>query len=344
MHAHSQNHRVAIFVDHSERHAADTCEPLAMAVRTREMRLEALARGAYPGRRLAPGVLSGVASVGFWDAAQPQRWGLDWHRNEGIEITFLERGLLSFGVGGTDCELKPGALTITRPWQPHRVGDPLVRPSRLHWLILDVGVRRPNQPWCWPTWFMLAPKDLARLTKLLRHNENALWTADADLRHCWQRIAYAVESDVRGSSHSLLRVQINELFWLLGELLHRTSPKLDPTLTGSARTVALFLSELRHNPQQRAAVWTLAEMAGRCGLGATQFVHHCCELTNRTPAQYLMWCRLEAAGELLRNEPGVPITEVALACGFASAQYFATAFRHEKGVTPGHFRATAPRL
>ena len=55
-------------------------------------------------------------------------------------------------------------------------------------------------------------------------------------------------------------------------MLHRTTPKLDPALTGSARTVALFLAELRHNPPQRAHAWSIAAMADRCGLGVTQFV------------------------------------------------------------------------
>ena len=330
---------VAIFADRSARYAADTCEPLAQAIAAGEVRSAALARGAYPGQRLAGGVLAGVRTVGFWDAAQPQRWGLDWHRNEGLELTLLERGVVSFGVGDARFKLKPGALTVTRPWQPHCVGDPLVPPCRLHWLILDLGVRRPNQPWRWPKWLVLAPADLARLTEILRHNEHAVWSADAEIRQCWQRIARAVETDAAGSSHSRLRVLINELLWLLGEMLHRTTPKLDPALTGSTRTVELFLSELRHNPAQRACAWSVAAMAERCGLGATHFVNLCRELTNSTPAQYLTACRVNAARELLRGDPPASITDIALACGFGSAQYFSTVFRRATGLTPGKFRA-----
>jgi len=55
---------------------------------------------------------------------------------------------------------------------------PMVDPSRPHWLILDVGVRRPNHRWVWPSWVALAPDDLARLTRLLQYNENPVWTAD----------------------------------------------------------------------------------------------------------------------------------------------------------------------
>jgi AraC family L-rhamnose operon regulatory protein RhaS len=229
-------------------------------------------------------------------------------------------------------------LTITRPWQPHRVGNPHVGPSRLHWLIIDVGVRRPNQPWHWPSWFVLAPEDLKRITKVLRHNEHAVWTADQEICQCWQRIGRAVEADVHGSSHSRLRVQINELFVLIGELLARIEPQLDPTLTSSERTVELFLAELRHNPEQRSRQWTLAEMAKRCGLSVTHFVNTCQRLTNRAPVHYLTRCRIEAARESLAKDTHASITDVALACGFSSSQYFATVFRRELGTTPVAFR------
>jgi AraC family transcriptional regulator, 4-hydroxyphenylacetate 3-monooxygenase operon regulatory protein len=82
--------------------------------------------------------LPGVCLVGFWDAERDQQWGLDWHRNEGIEMTFLEAGTLSYADGSLEHRLVPGNLTIARPWQPHRVGDPRIAASRYHFLIIDV--------------------------------------------------------------------------------------------------------------------------------------------------------------------------------------------------------------
>ena len=115
---------------------ADPCLPLIEGVKKGEVRLEALVRGHYPGRRLPRGALSGVKTVGFWDTHQDQDWGLDWHRNEGIEVTFLESGSLEFSVDNESHTLHPCDLTITRPWQRHQVGDPNVGVGLLHWLIL----------------------------------------------------------------------------------------------------------------------------------------------------------------------------------------------------------------
>ncbi|MCF7674539.1 MAG: hypothetical protein K9M97_04290 [Akkermansiaceae bacterium] len=40
------------------------------------------------------------------------------------EITYLDNGSLGFVVEGGSHPLSPGHLSITRPWQPHSVGDP----------------------------------------------------------------------------------------------------------------------------------------------------------------------------------------------------------------------------
>ena len=68
---------------------ADSCEPLADAVRRGEVSLIARARGQYPGTRIPEARLPGLRSIGCWDAVGPQNWGLPMHRNEGIEICFL---------------------------------------------------------------------------------------------------------------------------------------------------------------------------------------------------------------------------------------------------------------
>jgi hypothetical protein len=59
-------------------------------------------------------------------------------------------------------------------------------PNHLHWLIIDVGVRRPNQDWKWPRWLLLSAAELAELAEKLRHNEDPVWQTSADVRHCFR--------------------------------------------------------------------------------------------------------------------------------------------------------------
>ncbi len=316
----------------------DTCGPVVQAVESGRLRYQALARGGYHGRRLGRGALPGVKLIGFWDADQSQDWGLDWHRNEGIELTFLETGSLNFALDSQEFRLEPDDLTIARPWQPHRVGDPRVDASRLHFVVLDVGVRQPHQSWKWPPWLVFSKADRLELINVLRNNDQPVWHADGEIRRCFARIARAVKTDADGSSISLLAAYLNELFVLVLEMFRHQDVKLDESLSTTRRTVELFWSDLTGSRANLALPWTLQSMAKRCGLGVTQFAQHTKQLTNMTPARFLGRCRLESSSKLLLDEPKMSVTEVALVCGFCTGQHFATLFRRHFGCSPRAFR------
>lgn len=326
---------LAVFSNPDGTYHADRCKPLCAAVRRGEVTLAALARRGYPGWRLPSRMLSGICSVGFWDAVGAQRWGLDWHRNEGIELTYLARGRTAFSVDNEDFYLKSGQITITRPWQCHRVGNPNIGPSRLFWIILDVGVRRPDQTWLWPEWLMLSPPDLERLTTLLRHNEQPVWQASDEIGPCFEKLAGLVQAKNPLSVQTRLLLHLNQVFVVLREMLETKTVKLDARLASSRRTVELFLTDL---PQHLDQPWSLPEMAAQCGLGSSAFAEHCCQITNMPPSKYLVHCRVEAAKQMLCLAPERSITDIAFDCGFESSQYLATVFRRITGQTPREFR------
>lgn len=329
---------IPIYQEQKRTYEADTCQPVANAVQAGQLQHVALVRGHYPGRHLPRNALPGVKVVGFWNTDHRQDWGLDWHRNEGIELTFLESGGLGFAVEEQQFQLKAGDLTFTRPWQQHRVGDPHVGAGRLHFLILDVGVRRPHQAWRWPSWIVLTASDLRQLTDFLRHNEQPVWRATPEVARCFSRIAVAAEADCDGSSVSSLAVGINQLFLSVLEMFRRQEVSLDESLSSTRRTVDLFWTDLCKNLDSLSLEWTVRGMARRCGMGVTNFIHHSKQLFNMTPMQYLNHCRLNAAARLLKEQPERSVTDIALACGFASSQYFATLFRRSFGSTPRTFR------
>jgi len=329
-----------LYKAHGETYQADTCRMVVQAVEAGEIAYRALSRGQYFGRSLPRNALSGLCLLGFWDAKRDQRWGLDWHRNEGVEITFLESGSLLYACDDETHALKAGDLTVARPWQPHRLGDPDVRASRLHFLIFDLGVRRPHQTWTWPPWVLLTETDRRELSRMIRHTEQVVWPTTADVRSCFQRIARAVETDRSGSRVSLLGAYLNELLvWML-EMFRQGEPRLDESLASACRTVELFWSELSRSVDQLGEPWTLRNMARRCGLGVPQFVHYCRQLYNTSPMKHLSHCRLKQAARLLAEEPQRTVTDIGLALGFSSSQYFATVFRGQMGCSPLAFRAT----
>jgi AraC family L-rhamnose operon regulatory protein RhaS len=318
---------------------ADTCAPLVVAAQSGKLQLCVLSRGQYPGTRLPAKTLAGLRSAGFWDAEHDQDWGLAVHRNEGIEIAFQATGHNTFALLDTEYPLRPGDLTVTRPWQPHRIGNPNVATGRLYWLIIDVGVRRPHQDWQWPAWLVLTEDDRRELTEALRHNEQAVWHATSEVRQCFQRIGQIIESPSALQSASLLTVHINELFVVLLQMFRRGELPLDISLSSPLRTVELFWEEMRANPALLGSEWTLEELARRCEMGVTRFCQLTRQLKNVSPMQYLSACRVEAACRLLRSNPGRSVTSIALDCGFSSTQHFCNVFRRQVGCTPQVYRA-----
>lgn len=322
-----------IYREEGKTYHADSCDPLIEAVDQGELELAALARGNYPGEQIPGEILPGLRSVGYWDAKQEQNWGLPWHRNEGIEVSFLETGSMPFSVDDKQLSLSPGDLSITRPWQPHRLGLPNIGIGKLHWIIIDVGVRQPHQEWQWPDWLIVMPDDLAELTGYLRENEQPVWTATDEIQDCFRQIAKTLNGKMNPSR---LAVYANELLLHLLDLFREQMVSRTKSLTDAQRSAELFLDSLKAS---YADEWTLDSMAESCGLGITRFVHYCKQITNQTPQQYLNQLRLEAATQLLETDRS--IIDIAMDCGFSTSQYFATAFKKQYGKTPREFRKSA---
>jgi AraC family 4-hydroxyphenylacetate 3-monooxygenase operon regulatory protein len=327
----------ATFNSNGKLFRADTCDDVYRASQRGEITLQSLARGSYPGMRLAEKSLPGVKSLGFWDSTREQSWGLRWHRNEGIELTILSSGSLPYHCGDKRYTLKPCDLTIARPWQPHKVGDPTIGPNKLFFLILDVGVRKPNQEWAWPGWLLMNREELEELTKLLRQNEFHVWSDCRDFHHCFQEIGRAVEEYPRSRDVTYIALKLNELFYLLLHMFRTRRIPLNESLTSNFRTVEVFLGELR---ELLGEDWTIEKMARECSVCTTRFVQYCRQITNQSPMQHLNALRLERARALLVERRELPIIDVAMQCGYATSQYFASCFKRKFKATPSDYRSS----
>ena len=327
---------VATFAGPDETFVADTCAPLRDAGASGQIGLWAYGRGTYPGQPMDPDVLPQLKNVGMWETTTDQEWGLDWHRNEGIEITCVTAGGLPFSCEDDDYDLSAGHITITRPWQLHRVGRPNVSTSTLTWLILDVEVRRPNQEWVWPNWLPIPPSDLDRLTELLSHNEIPVWRAGKGLLAAFDTLQRTLR---REASQPMARIatSVAEIFIELRDLLEQQQPVLNPYLSSTERTVKLFLEGLKERLDEP---WTIEDMAAECGLGRTRFVHYCRQLANVSPLEYLSALRVEK-GKALLAQTDLRVGDIAQLCGFSSSQYFSTVFRKHTQQQPAQWRRAA---
>jgi AraC family L-rhamnose operon regulatory protein RhaS len=220
----------------------------------------------------------------------------------------------------------------------HKLGAPNIGPGRLHWLILDVGVRRPHQDWRWPKWVVLTRPDLAELTRKLRRNEHPVWTATPAIGHSFRELARSVAAWDQPHVISRLATNVNQLLIGILDALTEQQAHEDKELTSHQRSVEIFLRELEQGRVPLDEPWTNGGMAAHCGMGMTAFAKYCRELVNSGPVEFLNRCRLDHAARQLRTEKDLSVTEIALANGFNSSQYFATAFAKRFHLNPTAYR------
>lgn len=84
---------------------------------------------------------------------------------------------------------------------------------------------------------------------------------------------------------------------------------------------------------------SLGGLAALVGMDARRFTTAFREAFGLSPWQYVLRARLDAAARMLRSG-GEPVTDIALATGFATPSHFATAFARRFGVAPSRWRAT----
>ncbi len=82
------------------------------------------------------------------------------------------------------------------------------------------------------------------------------------------------------------------------------------------------------------------DIAGHVALSRRQLERLFRKYLDTVPSRYYLQVRLEVARSRLQSEP-LPISDVALSCGFSSAAHFSTAYRNHYGLTPSEERALA---
>jgi AraC family transcriptional regulator len=81
----------------------------------------------------------------------------------------------------------------------------------------------------------------------------------------------------------------------------------------------------------------LSDLAREAGMSTSHFIRSFRQSTGKTPHQFLLHQRVERAQSLMHDRRS-PLTEVALASGFADQHHLARIFRRITGVTPSSYR------
>lgn len=155
-----------------------------------------------------------------------------------------------------------------------------------------------------------------RITQLYRH---FLLSSD------WQQNANHL---MLSSASTLLMTHLlqhySEVLWKLPAVRGGLAPVV-------LRNIMAFIEEHLASPL------TLAELAVQAGLSEFHFARMFKQSTQLAPHQYVMQRRMAKAEQLVRGST-LPLTEIALACGFNSSSHFSNRFKSVYGCTPSTLR------
>ncbi|MFD2256144.1 AraC family transcriptional regulator [Luteolibacter algae] len=318
---------------------ADNCSPLLNAIQRGGVEFFAYGRGQYPGKRLAVNQLPGLRTVGYWDAIGVQAWGLPMHRNEGIEICCLLNGETVFATDSEQWILRPGDITITRPWQRHRLGDPHIGACKLFWFIIDVESGNGRAAWEFPSWIGPDADSRRALLRIFRKNQRC-YIGDKNGR------LHDMLSDACGRlaaggdlSTAIISNLINHVMVEVGVRLSGGIPDGMSDPQGFDRTIREFFRGLELSFEKAAEPWTVADIARVCRVGVTYLTASSRSIFNTTPSDQLNKVRLFHAARMLKANPDLRVTEIAMLTGFNTSQYFATRFRKQFRMSPREYRS-----
>ena len=101
-----------------------------------------------------------------------------------------------------------------------------------------------------------------------------------------------------------------------------------------ARQLGRVFGTIDEKISERITVSMLSSVAG---LSRSYFSHAFRMSVGRTPHAHVVRLRIDHAMKLMR-EGDEPLSEIALAAGFADQAHFSRAFRRIAGITPGQWR------
>ncbi|MEY5026387.1 MAG: hypothetical protein RLZZ244_1915 [Verrucomicrobiota bacterium] len=247
---------------------------------------------------------------------------LEDHAHPGMmEISYLARGTQNYWLGEKCFRMSGGDLFVTHPDERHSTGPDPEHCGMMYWFILELPAK--------PEGFLGLPLVQARAYwEGLKGFPHRHCCAGPGLQPVLERVfraAAAVEGPVR-----LARMHLGILQYLL-EVISLGQREPVRALSPAIAAVTAYIDAHLEDPLK------VEVLAREADLSLPRFKARFRSETGFPPAEYVLRRRIEHASRLLANSAD-SVLDVAMAAGFCSSQYFASAFRRITGMTPTLFR------
>jgi AraC-like DNA-binding protein len=270
-------------------------------------------------------LVTGLRHIGWSQFVDAKPHALQAHRHPGaFELCYIQRGRLRWWVDAQTFEVGPGDFFLTRPGELHGGEHGVMDPCELYWLAFTLDPAGGG--------LGLPAAEAATIDTALRASPRRTCRAPATAAGHYDRILATLRAPtplattlVRGTLALLLAEAVAAFAQAAGSV----SP--GPHYSPRTRNAIDWMQAHSASPL------TIDQLAARVELRPSQFRKTFRDETGFTPQEFLTQLRLAEAKRLLA-ETSRSVTDIALATGFNSSAWFATAFRKQTGFSPRDWR------
>ncbi|MGM9660209.1 MAG: AraC family transcriptional regulator [Faecousia sp.] len=262
--------------------------------------------------------IPGVRTFGWHDmkTAVP---ALNQHYHENaIEITFVTKGLIVFGIDGKKSAVAGGDAFLTQPNVVHSTEEVPMGIGEICWIQLDIS-DEDN--------FLFLRKDAAHdMIQSLSSIPNGC--IHTDNKEC-TRILKEIIRDILEVPVAYSPFRMGSYLSVYLDMLMRFTSASAPRITPDIQRVCTYISKNITEPL------TLEQLADVSGLSLPQFKNKFKQQIGTPPRRYVNQEKISAIKPLLTK--GCSITDLAIEFGFCDSSYFSAVFKKHTGVTPSNY-------
>jgi len=266
-----------------------------------------------------------VPHAGWTRTADATHTALGPHQHgPAYEVCLIVWGQVEWWVGDETYTVGPGEVYVTRPGEVHGGVGEVIQPAELYWFGLSLPGPRGA--------LGLSQAEARELADRFAAMTRRVFPSDALLRDAFGRLIKAMPRE-----DTLSRWQTRAAVLDLATATLMSHDADDAGRPAPSREIRAVMQWITSHLDEELSIEDLAD---RAGLAVSRFHERFAEETGYSPGDWRNRQRVAAAKRWLRTTDR-PITRVAMDAGFASSQYFATAFKRLVGESPSAYRARA---
>jgi len=247
--------------------------------------------------------------------AAPQRVCLEVHWHDRMELLRLRQGEMTVGCENTQV-LHTGEIYIIPPRMPHYA---VSGKEGAQWDVMMFDVR-----------------SFYNSTELCRNHLEPIFNGRAKFRMCANvpELTECFDKTFQAVQENSFEA-IPLVYGLIALLLRHALVEVGIDVKGR-HAITQATEYMKENLGSEI---TTKGLAKRFGYSEEYFCRLFKEITQFSPMQYLKIFRLERAMRLL-NEGTLPVSDIAISCGFSDPNYFTRCFKNFFGMTPTQMQKT----